>query len=249
MHKQLRHIFSLLLLPACISVSAQRNGFGVHDSVTVSELNKKSLNNASFLPVQQVQIIDEKKLPQRKIDSLKSEDAYWYANIEQKKKKAEKKAGGSVFTQSWFNNLLWVVIVASFTGIVIWYLTSSNLKLFRKAPEKISEEDVGEIDEDIFSLNYETEISKAAEVANYRLAVRLLYLRTLKDLSQKGIIKYGHEKTNSDYLTGLWGTRYYQGFFRLTRNFEYTWYGGFPLSGEAYTLMQKDFTGFKNSLS
>ncbi len=117
----------------------------------------------------------------------------------------------------------------------------------QKRPEEILEEDEG-VDEDIFALNYEREIGKAVAEKNFRLAVRLLYLRTLKELSERNIIEYRHEKTNSDYLNGLFGGNYYQSFFRLTRNFEYTWYGGFPLSEEAYQMMQTDFFNFKSGL-
>ena len=79
--------------------------------------------------------------------------------------------------------------------------------------------------EDIFAINYQKEIDKAAQQGNYRLAVRLLFLRILKNLSQKNIIRYTQDKTNLDYLVQLHATRYYSDFFRITRNYEYSWYG------------------------
>ncbi|MDB5205043.1 MAG: hypothetical protein JWR72_118 [Flavisolibacter sp.] len=240
MYNHLRNIFSLLLLLAGIAALAQ-DEVNVQDTLIVSQVNKTSLDDDAFLPIREVRIIEEKKVPQKKIDSLKNEEAYWYANLVPVKKK---EAGN----QSGINNLLWILIVVSFIAVVIWYLASSNLQLFRQTPEKILEEEQSEITEDIFMVNYDKEIAKAVDTKNYRLAVRLWYLRTLKELSQRNIINYGHEKTNSDYLAGLSGSRYYPDFFRLTRNFEYTWYGGFPLSEEGFIMMQKDFAGFKSSL-
>lgn len=231
-----------------MEANAQNNGVPVQDTVTVSQVNKNSTGNV-FLPIQQVSIIEEKKLPRYKIDSLKQDDAYWYANLEPaKKKKQEQSRGRSLFDEGWFTGLLWIIIVVSFIAVVIWYLVASNIQLFRKASKKISSEEEIEISENIFLLNYDREIGKAVEAKNYRLAVRLWYLRTLKELLERSLINYSHEKTNSEYLNTLSGGKYYRDFFRLTRNFEYTWYGGFPLSEEGYNLMQKDFTDFKNSL-
>ena len=186
--------------------------------------------------------------------ALKSDDAYWYANLEPVNKKKppsqETHPKRRVLNAAWFQNLLWLLILFSFIGVVIWYLASSNIRLFRRGSKKILDETIEEeLPDDIFSINYEREIEKAAEAKNYRLAVRLWYLNTLKELSERNIIDYRQEKTNSDYVTSLFGGRYYSDFFRLTRNFEYTWYGQFNLSSEAYEMMRVDFTAFKNSLS
>ena len=111
------------------------------------------------------------------------------------------------------------------------------------------EEAPEEIPDDIFSIQYEREIKKAVDNKNYRLAIRLWYLLTLKELADRNIIDYRHEKTDSDYVNSLYGSSYYHNFFRLTRNFEYTWYGQFDLSGEAFAMMQNDFSNFKTALS
>ncbi|HZH65048.1 MAG TPA: hypothetical protein VEY10_09150 [Flavisolibacter sp.] len=247
MYKALRYTFFVFLLLTGVAVLAQSDKVPVYDSLMVSQ--EKNLHDPAFSPIRQAPVIEEKKVPQKKLDSLKKDDAYWYANIERLKKKEEiEQPGKSLFNAGWFTNLLWILIVISFIAIVIWYLASSNFQLFRKTPEKIFAEDESGITEDIFVLEYEREISKALDTANYRLAVRLWYLRTLKELSQRNLIIYSHEKTNSDYLYGLRGGRYYQGFFKLTRSFEYTWYGGFPVSQQDYAVMQQDFTSFRNSL-
>ena len=67
--------------------------------------------------------------------------------------------------------------------------------------------------EDIFAINYQKEIDKACSKGNYRLAIRLMFLRLLKDLSEKNIIQYTQDKTNFDYLIQLHPTRLLQRFF------------------------------------
>ncbi len=248
MRKKGSYIVLILLL--CIGTAGAQD-IEVSDTVIVSKRNKSLQSNSIFSPVNPTQVIEEKKVPDEKVQALKKDDAYWYANLEPKKEKeaATKPESKSIFDKNWFGNFLWILIIISFVAVVIWYLASSNVQLFRKAPKRILEEEQSDIAEDIFIIDYDKEISKATQERNYRFAVRLWYLRTLKELSDRNIISYGPEKTNSEYLDSLIGKSYYQDFFRLTRNFEYTWYGQFPLTGEGYSLMQKEFIGFKNSLA
>jgi hypothetical protein len=77
------------------------------------------------------------------------------------------------------------------------------------------------------------------------MATRLLFLGTLKLLSENEFIEYNHDKTNADYLKELSGTGLYKDFFRLTRDFEYTWYGHFELSQNAFEQVAEDFSRFK----
>jgi hypothetical protein len=149
----------------------------------------------------------------------------------------------------WFSTLLFFVIVGVFLAGLIMYLSNSNIGLFRKKDRKtatIQEEEL--ITEDIFAINYQKDIDKAAGQGNFRLAIRLMFLRTLKNMSERNIIRYKQDKTNLDYLLELHPTKYYNDFFRVTRDYEYSWYGQFPLSEEAYKLVRQDFDRFDKEL-
>jgi hypothetical protein len=98
--------------------------------------------------------------------------------------------------------------------------------------------------EDIFAINYQKEIDKAAAAKNYRLAIRLMFLRLLKTMSEQNVIQYKQDRTNFDYLTQLMNTRLYNDFFRITRNYEYVWYGKLSVSDETYAVIKKDFDQF-----
>jgi hypothetical protein len=67
-------------------------------------------------------------------------------------------------------------------------------------------------------------------------------------MSEKNIIQYKQDKTNFDYLLQLQPTNYYSSFFQLTRNYEYSWYGLFDISDEAYQLIKKDFEQFESKI-
>lgn len=102
--------------------------------------------------------------------------------------------------------------------------------------------------EDIHAINFDTEIDNAVSGRNYRLAVRLLYLRSLKQLSDAQLIHWQIEKTNSSYITELGDTEYRRLFGLLTTRFEYVWYGDFPIDGQAFQNINSLFIDFKKGL-
>lgn len=194
-----------------------------------------------------------RNVPDSIVETLKKDPNFWYANTAPLKKKQavtkqKEPAGLPFYRQPWFKTMLWIIIIAAFVAVVIWYLAVSNVRLFRKAATSMNGARQEEEDNDIFSINYDTEINKAINAKNYRLTIRLLYLQTLKMMTEKGIIQYKAEKTNSEYLWQLHGSNYYQDFACLTRDFDYTWYGKFEVSDAAFQTIHNDFTTFKNRI-
>jgi len=193
--------------------------------------------------------IELRQVPGSIIDSLKKDDAFWYANhVFEKKKAKEKNFRASKPPLQWMNMTTLLVIVVLFLGILAWYLLQNNIVGRRKTviAEKINEDITGE---NIFDINYQKEIEKAVNAGDYRLSIRLMFLRLLKQLSQKKIIEYKQERTNFDYLSQLYPTGYYNDFFRLTRNYEYAWYGKFDVSRETFGIIKNEFENFDRKLS
>ena len=67
--------------------------------------------------------------------------------------------------------------------------------------------------------------------------------------SQKEIIQYKQDRTNFDYLMQVHATPYYSRFFRLTRHFEYSWYGHFEVDHETYLVIAEEFSRFENEIN
>ena len=191
--------------------------------------------------------ISARNVPETTIQSYREMDDFWYANIGVKKEK-KAKARQSLFEQPWFDSLMLFIIIGGFALVLIMYLSSSNAGLFRRRNKAIKEEEYAVETEDIFQINYQREIDRAAGAGNYRLAIRLMFLRLLKNLSQKNIIQYGHDRTNFDYLLQLSSTKYYSEFFKITRHYEYSWYGKFEISKETYAYIKDEFDKFDPSI-
>jgi hypothetical protein len=193
------------------------------------------------------------EIPDSVIQNIKADEAFWYVDKVPKRQKPveidpNKKYKEPFYLQDWFRTALWMVIIGAFIGVLVWFLIASDIKLFRKKAKSLqSQEDVA-ISEDIFSIDYEQELEKALANQNYRLGVRLMYLHVLRMFSEKNIIQYKIERTNSDYLLQLSNTSYYKDFFRLTRNFEYVWYGKFDITQAAFEIIRQDHSKIKSQL-
>ena len=98
--------------------------------------------------------------------------------------------------------------------------------------------------EDINQINFDEEIESAIAKRNYRFAVRLLYLKCLKQLSDAGLIQWQLDKTNSAYINELSNNEQRAAFSMLTRQFEYIWYGEFLIDGLVYNNIYSSFQDF-----
>ena len=142
-----------------------------------------------------------------------------------------------------FIKYLLIVIVTALVIFVVVKFVGLDLKLFAsksKAVDVPYEESM----ENIHEINFNDEIEKAADNGSYRLAVRLLYLRSLKLLSDKGLINWQPEKTNQAYTDELTDPERKQQFKLLTLQFEYVWYGDFSIDREHFIVLKGSFERF-----
>jgi hypothetical protein len=220
----------------------------VSDTTTDSTASDETPNYFDYRTYgEQPDTIQLRHVPVRITDSLKNENAFWYANAKLTKKRQESPEANG--TPAWLKISVWVVVIGTFLAALIWYLASSNILIFAKTQKQIiSDREDGEIPENIFSINYQREIERAITAPNYRLAIRLMFLRLLRNLSNKNVIQYKPGRTNFEYLSQLSSTRYYNDFFRLTRNYEYAWYGKFDVTADAFAIIKNDFENFDRTL-
>jgi len=186
-----------------------------------------------------------REVSKQQIDSIKKDDAFWYAGKTFKKKVQEVKEPR--LPARWMSMTSLVIIVVIFMIILGWYLFHANI-ISRKQPMKVNQMDQADR-QDIFKIDYDKDIQNAIAATDYRLAVRLLFLRLLRNLSVNDIIQYKQEKTNFVYLSELRSGPYYNDFFHLARNYEYIWYGKFDIGKDTFGAIKTDFENFDRKLS
>jgi len=188
------------------------------------------------------------------IKAQQADEEFWYANYPFKKEKIKEDepqahASEPLITGSALETILWIIVIAGFITFLVMFLKNGNVGIFRRSRTIQTPDASGEDFEDIFAINYEQQIDKAAAEGNYNLGVRLLYLRLLRTLAERNIIDYQQDRTNFDYLLQLQSTKYYKDFFRLTRNYEYGWYGQFRMEGQQFDLVRRQFADFDRTLN
>ena len=140
------------------------------------------------------------------------------------------------------------LIIAGIVIFVIWlfYKWNPGTKFF--TPKEKPEVFFTEEEEIIRSKDIKKLIAQALEQKDYRGAVRYYYLFILKELSERELIDYEFDKTNADYLQELIATQLKQGFQRVTKLYDYIWYGNFSVTESDYRKAESTFVQLEKNI-
>ncbi|MEL6917533.1 MAG: hypothetical protein AAFO99_07360 [Bacteroidota bacterium] len=145
--------------------------------------------------------------------------------------------------------VLELVIYLLMGGLVIYFLVKFFIgeklsSIFTKKATSII--DINLSEEHIENVDLDALIKLALEQKDYRLAVRYQYLRTLKDLSQKNIIEWHYEKTNTDYQREITIPRVQSLFKEVSYLYDYIWYGEQIIDEPKYVAARSRFVALTN---
>lgn len=158
---------------------------------------------------------------------------------------AFKQVDGAIVRKA-VNYALYAIVVISLAYVVIKLIGADPRGIFF-SPKKRTAADAA--DEDIEQVDFEALIAQFMEKRDYRRVVRLLYHKTLKELSARSLIRWKIDKTNRDYCAELAGSPLLNEFTELTRIFEYIWYGNFDLAADSFSAVRDLYEGFYNRLA
>lgn len=145
-----------------------------------------------------------------------------------------------------FSNLEIIMKFLGFAiiGFVIFMIVKLLLNkeggwVFSRNTKKIK---VGTLDqENIHFINFQEVIATAKSNNDFRIATRYYYLWLLKSFSDRAIIEWDIEKTNSDYLLEIKNETLKKEFEFLSYIYDYCWYGEFELTQEDFTKAESHF--------
>ncbi len=146
-----------------------------------------------------------------------------------------------------FPFIRWAIIVGLLVLLILKILKVKPQALVYK--NKFEIVNAEEIKIDLHKINIEEQIENAVNAKNYRLAVRLLYLQLLKKLHSENLIKWAANKTNYDYFFEMRETKYSEMFFKLSRIYEYVWYGQFEVEEPLFLQTKNTFQKFYSELN
>ncbi|MDN3593789.1 DUF4129 domain-containing protein [Zunongwangia endophytica] len=132
--------------------------------------------------------------------------------------------------------------------LVIWLFTRMNPGkniLQESQTAKVYLDDEEEI---IQNADIPALIKEAIENGQYRLAVRYYYLQALKELDLKNFIDFEAQKTNDDYISEINNTQLNSIFKKVTRIYNFIWYGDFRVSKDDFLLAEKGFSELNTNI-
>ena len=147
----------------------------------------------------------------------------------------------------------WGKLLAYITGIVlvivlIMMLLKVNAFKVLYSGDGASGFRYNALDENIHEMDFEKLIEEAIAKSDYRGGVRLVFLYSLKMLSDKNHIHWNQGKTNQDYLDELKLAELKPGFSDLNYYFEYAWYGNFKINAEMFIHVQDIFKTWRTNI-
>lgn len=95
--------------------------------------------------------------------------------------------------------------------------------------------------ENIHTIDFKSIIKKSKAQKEYRLTIRYYYLWLLKSLTDKEIIEWDIEKTNSDYLYEIQSPTLKDNFQYLSYIYDYSWYGEFEINEKDFSKAEVAF--------
>lgn len=145
-------------------------------------------------------------------------------------------------------NVIYFILIAIAIYFIVRLLVGKQAtSFFSKGSKEIATPHYFE--DHIETIDLDNLISQALKNNNYRLAVRYLYLKSLKELSKKDIINWHSEKTNTDYINEIKTPFIKDSFKTISYLYDYIWYGENVINKTQFSKAQNIFDSLFNQIS
>ncbi|WP_024480079.1 DUF4129 domain-containing protein [Cellulophaga baltica] len=150
---------------------------------------------------------------------------------------------------AFFLKLLPYLLLSFLIFLLIRFFINANLRNQNNSATNANSVGLSEEENIIKNENIDDLIANAVANKEYRLAIRYSYLMILKLLTDKDMIQWELQKTNSDYLNELTQNQLKTPFKASTRLYEYIWYGDFTIDEPKYQKAALAFATLKKSIN
>lgn len=155
------------------------------------------------------------------------------------------KAASMSFVELFLKILAVLIVVFVIYLIVKSIMNKEGQWIFGKnSDKKIIHYD--EIEKNLRLVDFEKLIKETINSGEKRLSIRYYYLWLLKKMSEREIIEWDAEKTNSDYLNEIKNEKQKENFAYLSYLYNYIWYGEFEIDD---TIFEKAKTAFEKTIN
>lgn len=190
--------------------------------------------------------LEQIKIPEKTLEKFRNDSHFAYTTVHfsfnwfEKLKMKIKSRINIQFVSLSIRNIIYAILIIAFVILMVVLFRSKFQGVFMKT---IDDSDFhynrSEIEDNIA---FETLLAEALKMKNFNLATRYLYLMLLRLLNQKKLIEYKLGKTNFEYLMEISNKDILPQLRSATLNYEYAWYGQFPLDEKSYHDIASEFT-------
>ncbi len=156
----------------------------------------------------------------------------------------------SFFSSPLGKTLVWVFVFLVIAYAIFKIFFTGKTNLFSKSDKEDGNEEGSEkkFVDDIMTSDWETLLKQAINSGNMRMAIRYSYLLLLQLMQRRQMIHYRADKTNYDYYYEIKDNSIKLSFKQLTRQYEFSWYGNYPVPEQAYQAYLNEFNQLKSRL-
>lgn len=203
------------------------------ESDTVAVVNKSEPN------------VELKKFDEKRWENL-TKDLDYTESIKKKEKKPIPMPKFNV------NPMVLKVVVVTLVILALVFLLwkiFGNAKFLKNRKIKGGEFSfLDEAEENLEESDLDRFLREALEKKQYKVAVRIYYLMSIKELMQQNFIVWKKNKTNFEYLTEMRERKEFEHFRSLTRAFEIVWYGDVEIQENEFSKLRPSFSSFIKSI-
>lgn len=124
------------------------------------------------------------------------------------------------------SKVIFIIVFVLIVALLVWFIYKKKPELFMRSKKKNAPDYVVHED-NIHGIDFDAEIARALARHDYRNATRLVYLQTVKHLSDNAIINWQLYKTPTEYIYEVQREAIRTPFSRLTNRFLRVRYGNF----------------------
>ncbi len=190
---------------------------------------------------------------EHKLEEYRSKKTFQYKDWENEFKETEyekpKQSSATINTGGFDPSyLFWFLGILALLAVIL-QLSGVNLgRIFFPARDKKQVAENETADTDIHSIPFDKELQAAIAAKNYKLAVRLLYLRNLKLLSDKKIIIWDEHKTGRQYIYEIKDANLRNSFISTNSIYEIVCFGERSVDEQTFGQIHDLFNNLKTQI-
>ncbi len=204
---------------------------------------------------QRQRIFDAQKLAEYRADSdyqydrlSPPETMSWWQRL---KSWLRELLGSTLFRKgsgSFWETFAWIVAGILIVYAILKFVGADPRSLFARKPQS-GNLSLDEEEANIHAISFDDMIAEAIAKQQYKRAVRLFYLKSLKQLSDREWIDWRPYKTNYEYVRELKKNELDTDFKQVTYLFENVWYGDFQLNQASFQETERQFKDFERRIN